>query len=62
MPDLYSQICEKIKILIREEDGQGLVEYALILVLIALVAIAAISAVGNSTSSVFTTINSSISP
>jgi pilus assembly protein Flp/PilA len=37
----------------REEEGQDLVEYALLLVLIALVAIAAITTVGKAVSNVF---------
>ena len=42
---------------LRNEEGQGLVEYALILVLIAVVVIAAVITVGTSTSSTFTQIN-----
>jgi pilus assembly protein Flp/PilA len=37
----------------REEEGQDLVEYALLLVLIALVAIAAVTTVGQAVSNVF---------
>ena len=42
-----------IKSLIKEEKGQGLVEYALIIALIALVVIAAISGVGDRILNVF---------
>ncbi len=38
---------ELIKRFVREEEGQGLVEYALILGLIAIVAIAALGLAGN---------------
>jgi len=40
--------------------GQGLVEYALILALIAIVVIAALSLLGTSVNNLFGTINSSI--
>ena len=42
---------------VREENGQGLVEYALIIGLIAVVAIAALTASGGSISSIFGTIS-----
>ena len=44
-----------------KEDGQGLVEYALILVLIAIVVIGILSLLGGKVSSVFSTINSGLS-
>jgi pilus assembly protein Flp/PilA len=43
------------------EDGQGLVEYALILVLIAIVVIGVLSLLGGKVSTVFSSINSSLS-
>ena len=43
-----------------KEDGQGLVEYALILVLIAIVVIGILSLLGGKVSTVFSTINSSL--
>ena len=42
------------------EKGQGLVEYALIVVLISVVSIAILTQVGSSVSTVFTTANSSL--
>jgi pilus assembly protein Flp/PilA len=42
------------------ERGQGLVEYALILVLVAIVVIAALMILGPIIGNVFTTINSSL--
>lgn len=48
---------EIIRRFVREEEGQGLVEYALILGLIAVVAIAALSASGTSIQSMFGTIS-----
>ena len=44
-----------------KEDGQGLVEYALILVLIAIVVIGILTVLGGKVSQVFDTINSGLS-
>ncbi|HEY0602431.1 MAG TPA: Flp family type IVb pilin [Herpetosiphonaceae bacterium] len=44
------------------EEGQGLVEYALILVLIAIVVIAVLTVLGGKVSSVFQTISDSLNP
>ena len=52
---------ELIKRFVREEEGQGLVEYALILGLIAIVAIAALTTAGNKISKGLTTVSNSIS-
>ena len=43
-----------------KEDGQGLVEYALILVLIAIVVIGILTVLGSKVSQVFETINSGL--
>ena len=43
-----------------KEDGQGLVEYALILVLIAIVVIGILTVLGNKVSTVFSNINSGL--
>ncbi|HEU4325598.1 MAG TPA: Flp family type IVb pilin [Roseiflexaceae bacterium] len=43
-----------------KEEGQGLVEYALILVLIAIVVIGILTLLGSRVSSVFSTINSGL--
>ena len=42
------------------EEGQGLVEYALILVLIAIVVIVALTATGNSISNIFNKITTNL--
>jgi pilus assembly protein Flp/PilA len=42
------------------EEGQGLVEYALILVLIAIVVIGILTVLGNQVSTVFSNINSGL--
>ncbi len=44
------------------EEGQGLVEYALILVLIAIVVIGVLTVLGGKVSSVFETISTSLNP
>jgi len=43
------------------EEGQGLVEYALILVLIAIVVIAILTAMGGSINGIFETVNNALS-
>jgi pilus assembly protein Flp/PilA len=45
----------------RQEQGQGLVEYSLILVLVAIVVIAALMVLGPIIGNVFSTVNSSLS-
>lgn len=52
---------EMIQRFVREENGQGLVEYALIIGLIAVVAIAALTASGGSIKGIFGTISSQLS-
>ena len=44
----------------RAESGQGMVEYALILVLIAVVVIAVLTAVGKNVSTTFSQVNASL--
>ena len=53
---LYVQLMTSLK----DEKGQGLVEYALILVLIAIVVIAVLTTLGGKTCNVFNTIGSAI--
>ena len=50
-----------IRRLFAKEDGQGLVEYALILVLIAIVVIGILTLLGGKVSQVFSSINSGLS-
>jgi pilus assembly protein Flp/PilA len=45
-----------------KEEGQGLVEYALILVLIAIVVIGVLSLLGNKVSQVFSKVNGAMNP
>lgn len=44
---------EKIKSFLREDEGQGMVEYGLIIALIALAVIVAMKALGGKTSALF---------
>lgn len=51
---------ELVKNLFVDEEGQGLVEYALILVLIAIVVIAALTIVGDKSKNTFETIGNKL--
>ena len=53
-------IFKKVLNFIKDEEGAGLAEYALLLVLIAVVCIATLTALGGSISGVFTTISDAI--
>jgi pilus assembly protein Flp/PilA len=44
----------------REDEGQGMVEYALILVLVSIAAIAMLTTLGTSVGGVFTTVTGSL--
>ena len=55
--DLYLRV---LRALNRDEDGQGLAEYALILALIAIVAIVALIFLGNQVSTILSTVGTSI--
>jgi pilus assembly protein Flp/PilA len=46
--------------MLKNEKGQGLVEYALILVLIAIVVIAVLTTLGEKTNNVFNTVGASL--
>lgn len=56
--ELYCRIIGSV----RSEKGQTLVEYALLLVLIAIVVIAIVTAVGRSTCNVYSAVNSALQP
>lgn len=57
---MLEQINRLIRKLGEDESGQGLVEYALILVLIAIVVIAALTFLGKQVSTVFSNIANSL--
>ena len=50
------QLVNTLKSFVRNEEGQDLLEYALLVALIALVAIGAVTAAGGSVSAIFTSI------
>lgn len=49
-----------MKEFIRNEEGQGMVEYGLILALVAVVVIAALTLVGNKISGIFTSVSDNL--
>ena len=55
--DLYLRVVAMVR---RDEDGQGLAEYALILALIAIIAIIALIFLGNQVSSILSTVGDSV--
>ena len=55
--DLYLRVVEKFS---RDEEGQGLAEYALILALIAIVAIIALIFLGGQVSKILSTVGGSV--
>ncbi len=55
--DLYLRLMDKVQ---RDEDGQGLAEYALILALIAIIAIVALIFLGGQVSKILSTVGSSV--
>ena len=57
MTNLYTRVMELIS---RDEDGQGLAEYALILALIAIVAIVALLFLGGQISSILNQVGESV--
>jgi pilus assembly protein Flp/PilA len=57
MTNLYLRVMELVN---RDEDGQGLAEYALILALIAIVAIIALIFLGGQVSKILSTVGSSV--
>ncbi len=57
MSNQLKKLLKKSKILLKNTNGQGLVEYALILVLVAVTAVVAVKALGTTTSQVYTNIN-----
>ncbi len=54
--------CQRIARMLTSSKGQGLVEYALILVLIAVVAIIALTNIGQKTNTTFSKIDSAMGP
>jgi pilus assembly protein Flp/PilA len=53
---------QKVKALPGGEEGQGMVEYALILVLVSIIAIAALTAIGTNVANVLQTVANHLNP
>lgn len=51
---------EKLTRVVKDQKGQGLVEYALILILIAIVVLAAVQGIGLSTNNTFSSVNNGL--
>jgi pilus assembly protein Flp/PilA len=60
MLDHLKNLCGKSVQTLKDERGQGLVEYALILVLIAVVVIVAVRGIGCQANSTFSKVNSAL--
>ncbi len=58
--DRFTALYIKLLAALKSEKGQGLVEYALLLVLIAIVVIAMLKALGGTTCNVFSNVNASL--
>jgi pilus assembly protein Flp/PilA len=60
MKSYFQTVCSKSRNLVRNEQGQGLVEYTLVLVLVACVVIAALTTLGTHTRDVLSTVSTKI--
>jgi pilus assembly protein Flp/PilA len=59
---LYIQLQSRLQSLLRGEEGQDLLEYALLVSLIALVAVAAITLAGKNVNTIFNSIATALAP
>ena len=62
MPELILKLRNVWNSAIEREEGQGLVEYALILVLVSIVAIGALAAIGTNVTNVLQTVANHLNP
>lgn len=60
MTEQYIKFTSRLASMLKNEEGQTLVEYALLLVLIAIVVIAAVTIVGHKANNAFSTIGASL--
>jgi len=58
---LYQMIKDFFSTTVKDEEGQGLVEYALILVLIAIAVIVILGVMGGQIDNIFSTVSSALS-
>ncbi len=61
MKNYFLELFVKLQTALKSEKGQTLVEYALLLVLIAIVVIAMLKSVGGTTCNAFSKVNSALS-
>lgn len=61
LTEQYVKITSRLASVLKREEGQTLVEYALLLVLIAIVVIAAVTVLGKKACNVYSSIGSSLS-
>ena len=59
---MLTKFFEKMQNMMQDEEGQGLVEYALIIVLVSIACIVALGLLGTQVSSVFSNITTSLTP
>lgn len=60
MQFIFLGLCSKIKSLIRREEGQDLIEYALVVALIAFAATAGMNSLASSINTAFTSIGTTL--
>jgi len=60
LKELHEKLIVRIFTALRSEEGQGLIEYALILVLIAIVVIVMLRGAGQQVNAVYSSINSAL--
>lgn len=60
LKETYEGLCIKLFTVLRSEKGQGLVEYALLLVLIAIVVYLMVKGTGREVNAVYSKINSAL--
>ena len=60
MNKLFLSLCVRCQILLNREDGQDLVEYALLVALIALAAVSGVKHVASAVNSTFSTVSNTL--
>ncbi len=60
--ELYTRMMVELNYAMRPREGQGLVEYALIIMLVSIVVIVALTALGTGVNAVFEEINATLTP
>jgi pilus assembly protein Flp/PilA len=62
LPDmLKNTLLDSVKVFLKEEEGQDVVEYSLLLVLIAAASVFVLTAMGSSITSIFSKVNTRLS-